>query len=245
MPFYEREHQILRLLSEQKSMNNQELAAKLYISVPTLRRDLEKLESKGLILRTHGGCMLNKTAADEKIPFYFRENEQNSEKIMIAKKAMEFVKDGDIIMLDGTTSSYHLVPLLSRFKDLIVITSGAKTSYTLGTMAIKNISTGGQMITKSLSYVGPDALHTIRKYNADVAFFSCRGLSENGWLTDNSVEENDVRRAMLKHAKKKISLCDSSKVGHSYFNNLCHVSELDEVICEKELPETILKLMHK
>lgn len=243
MSFYERESQILHLLSETKSMNNLELAKKLYISVPTLRRDLDKLERKGLITRTHGGCTLNQSAADEKIPFYFREQEQNFEKAVIAKKAMDFIKDGDIIMLDGTTSCYHLVPLLNKFKDLIIITSGAKTSCTLGSMAIKNISTGGQMITKSLSYVGPEALHTIRRYNADIAFFSCRGLSENGWLTDNSMEENEVRKAMLKHAKKKIFLCDSSKIGHSYFHNLCHISEIDEIICEKDLPETISKLM--
>lgn len=244
MPFYEREEKILRLLFEKKTMDNNELAQKLYISTPTLRRDLEKLEQKGLIIRTHGKCSLNRKAADEKIPFYFREQEQNSAKVKIAKKAIDFIKDGDIIMLDGTTSSYHLVPLLSRFQDLIVITSGAKTSYTLGTMSIKNISTGGQMITKSLSYVGPEALHTIQRYNADVVFFSCRGLSDNGMLTDNSVEENDIRKEMIRHARKKIFLCDSSKIGHRYFSNLCHVSEIDAVICEETLPDKILKMIH-
>ncbi len=243
MPFYEREEKILRLLIENKTMDNNELAAKLYVSTPTLRRDLEKLEHKGLIVRTHGKCSLSRTAADEKIPFYFREQEQNSAKSKMAKKATEFIKNGDIIMLDGTTSSYHLVPLLGQFEDLIVITSGAKASYILGTMAIKNISTGGQMITKSLSYVGTDALHTINKYNADVAFFSCRGLSADGMLTDNSVEENDIRRAMLHHAKKKIFLCDSSKIGKRYFHNLCHVSEINAIISEETVPENILKLM--
>jgi len=243
MPFYEREEKILRLLFEKKVMDNNELAKQLYVSTPTLRRDLEKLEQKGLINRTHGGCSLNYKAADEKIPFYFREQEQNSAKVKIAKKAIEWIKDGDIIMLDGTTSSYHLVPLLNSFQDLIVITSGAKTSYTLGTMSIKNISTGGQMITKSLSYVGPEALHTIRRYNADVVFFSCRGLSDDGMLTDNSVEENDIRRTMFRHAKKKIFLCDTSKIGHCYFNNLCHVSEIDAIICEDKIPDSILKMM--
>ncbi len=243
MPFYEREEKILRLLFEKGTMNNNELARKLYVSAPTLRRDLEKLEQKGLITRTHGSCSINHTAGDEKIPFYFREQEQNSAKSKIAKKAIEYVKDGSILMLDGTTSCYHLALLLKHFQDLIVITSGAKTSYTLGTMSIKNISTGGQMITKSLTYVGSEALHTIRQYNADVAFFSCRGLSDDGMLTDGSVEENDIRREMFRHAKKKIFLCDSSKIGYRYFNNLCHVSEIDAIICEDAVPENILKMM--
>lgn len=87
MPFYEREEKILRLLFEKGTMNNNELARKLYVSAPTLRRDLEKLEQKGLITRTHGGCSINHTAGDEKIPFYFREQEQNSAKAKIAKKS--------------------------------------------------------------------------------------------------------------------------------------------------------------
>jgi len=243
MPFYEREEYILKLLAEKQTMNNQELAQKLYISTPTLRRDLEKLEKKGLIRRTHGGCELQKRAADEKIPFYFRENEHSSSKVSIAKQALSYIKDGDIIMLDGTTTSYHIVPFLSQFKDLIVITSGAKTSYTLGTMGIKNICTGGEMITKSLSYVGAEAIHTIQKYNADVCFFSCRGLSLDGRLTDNSKEENYVREEMMRHAKKKIFLCDSSKIGQSGYHNLCHVSEVDEIICDETLPENIEKMM--
>lgn len=243
MPFYEREETILKLLSEKQSMNNKELSQKLYISAPTLRRDLEKLEKKGLIKRTHGGCELTKRAADEKIPFYFREQEQSTAKIKIAKKAISHIKDGDIIMLDGTTTSFHIVPFLSQFKDIIVITSGAKTSYQLGTMGIKNICTGGEMITKSLSYVGPEAIHTISRYNADVVFFSCRGLSHDGRLTDNSKEENYVREEMLKHAKKKIFLCDSSKIRRGGYHNLCHVSEVDEIICDEPLPENIIKMM--
>ena len=99
------------------------------------------------------------------------------------------------------------------------------------------------MITGSLSYIGAEALHTINRYNADVVFFSCRGLSKDGYLTDNSIEENELRRQMLKHARKKILLCDHVKIGKKYLNTLCHVSELDAVISDTELPEYILKLM--
>ena len=49
------------------------------------------------------------------------------------------------------------------------------------------------MINKSLSYVGYDAERTVANYNADVMFFSCRGISSEGWITDNSIEENNLR----------------------------------------------------
>ena len=217
------------------SVSVNELLKSQYVSKSTLRRDLIKLEEKGLIIRTHGGIIPKRASADDKIPFFLRENEQNSAKKIIAEKAVKYINDGDIIMLDGTTSAYYIVPLLTRFKDIIVITSGAKASFLLGELGIKNISTGGEMITKSFSYVGTAAQSAISSYNANIAFFSCRGLSEDGLLSDNSAEENAVRKLMIKHAKKKIFLCNSDKIGNKYLNNLCRISEIDKIICEKDI----------
>ena len=242
MPFHEREDKILNILLQNESVTVDELAGKLFISKPILRGDLIKLEKKGIIIRTHGGATLIKNSADTKIPFTLREQEQNSAKVSIAKKAVTFIKDGDIIMLDATTTAYNLVPYLTEFKNIIVITSSAKISFVLGEMGINNICTGGHMINKSFSYVGSDAQNTVANYNADIMFFSCRALSDDGRLSDNSIEENQLRKAMMKHSKKKIFLCDSSKIGKVCLNNLCHVSDVDEIICEKELPEEIAKM---
>lgn len=237
MPFYERQDKILNALLEKGSITTQELSNKLFVSVPTLRRDLIKLEQLGKIIRTHGGAQLIKKSADEKIPIYLREQEQTDAKEIMAKKAAALVKDADIIMLDGSSSAYSIIPHLTNFKNLIVITSSAKSSFLLGQLGINNICTGGKMITRSLSYIGENAENTVKQYNADIVFFSCRGLSMDGKLTDNSLEENALRKVMLRHAKRKVFLCDSSKLDHTYLNNLCHLSEVDDIICEKPLPE--------
>ena len=163
----------------------------------------------------------------------------------MAQKAVNFIKDGYTIMIDGSTSAFALIPLLSDFKNLIVITNSAKASFALGQMGIKNISTGGHMINKSLSYVGEEALRTINSYNADIVFFSCRSLSENGYLTDNSIEENQLKRAMIKKSNKSVFLCDKSKFNKTCLNNLCHISEIDEIICDENIPEYIIKLKNK
>lgn len=242
MPFYEREEKILNILQEQESVTTNELSAKMFVSAPTLRRDLIKLEQKGKIIRTHGGAKIVKKAVNEQIPFFLREHEQDAAKEIMAKKAVKFIKDGDIIMLDGSTSAYSIVPHLSQFQELIVITSSAKASFLLGSMGIKNICTGGKMITHSFSYIGDDAESTVRRYNADILFFSSRGISTDGYLTDNSVEENSLRKIMLQHSKKRIFLCDSSKYERICLNNLCHLSEVDEIICEQKLPEKLYEM---
>jgi DeoR family fructose operon transcriptional repressor len=245
MPFYEREERILNALLEKETLSVQELSHKLYVSVPTLRRDLVKLESMGKIIRTHGGARIRKSAADKQIPLSLREMEQNTAKDTIGKKAAELIKDGDIIMLDASTTVYSMIPYLSDFRDLIVITSSAKASYLLGQMGVNNICTGGRMLNHSFAYIGEDAERTIRNYNADIAFFSCRCISADGRLTDKSIEENILRKAMMQQSKRNILLCDSSKFDHIFLNTLCHVSELDQVICEAPLPQSILQAMKK
>ena len=116
MPYYDREEKILSALLEKDHMTTQELAAMLFVSQPTLRRDLGKLEQKGRIIRTHGGAQLVKQSADEKIPFFLREQEQNDAKSIIAQRAVRFIRDGNIIMLDGSTSAYNIVPHLSALR---------------------------------------------------------------------------------------------------------------------------------
>ena len=243
MPFYEREERILSALLEKESMSIRELSAQLYVSQPTLRRDLIKLEQMGKIVRTHGGAQLLTKPADQKIPFYLRQQEQNDAKSWMAAQAIEFIRDGDIIMLDGSTSAHTIIPLLSRFHNLIVITNSAKSAFLLGNMGIENICTGGRMITRSLCYVGEDAERTVRNYNADVLFFSCRGLAMDGRLTDTSVEENNLRRHMLSQSARRILLCDSSKLGNVYLNNLCALSEVDDLICEKPVPQQLRTML--
>ena len=232
MPFYDREDKILNILMGEDSATPEELARRLFISLPTVRRDLIRLDQKGLILRSHGKVALKRTAADAKIPFSLREGERSEEKDRMARRAAELIKDGDTVMLDGSTSAYHLIPYLAEKKDIIVITSGAKAALLLAELGIQTVSSGGRMINRSFSYVGEDANATIARYNADIAFFSCRGLSDDKIPSDNSAEENEVRRTMMRRSKKSILLCDSKKLGKVFLNNLCRPEELDGIITE-------------
>lgn len=246
MPFYEREKELLEVIEKAECISMQALLKNQYTSVSTLRRDLIKLEEKGLILRTRGGVMAVKKSPDDKIAFFLRESEKPLEKKLIAQKAAKLVKDGDTVMLDASTSAYCIIPYIAEScKDIIVITSGAKASYLLGDLGIKNICTGGQMINRSFSYIGQIAEKTIAQYNADIAFFSCRGLSPDGYLTDNSIEENDLRRSMMQHSKRKVLLCNSSKFDNTCLNNLCHISEIDEIISDAEIPQKIADMVEK
>ncbi len=235
----ERQRRILEALRENPQHNVRSLAALLYVSEPTVRRDFTELHKKGLLTKVYGGAIVNAGSADREIPFVLRENEKSRVKSSLGAAAAKLVRDGMVLMLDGSTSAYHLVPYLTRFSDLIVITSGAKTAVALAEANIRTFCTGGQMRIHSFSYVGEQAQAFVRNLNADLLFFSCRGVSEDGRMSDLSMEEANLRRVMFGCCKQKYLLCDSSKFGKTYFYNMGSVAELDGVLCEKPLPPEI------
>lgn len=245
MPFYEREERLLEALSERESMTVAELAEKLFISIPTARRDLAKLEDKGLVIRTYGGASVKRRPADAQVPFILREKEENKAKAQIAAKAAGLLFDGATVMLDGSTSAYALIPHIAEYNDIIVIAASAKAAIVLGNMGIKTICTGGHMKENSYAFVGYEAERTVSDYNADIVFFSCRGLSDDGVLSDRSIEENDLRRVMLAHAKRRVLLLDTTKIGQSYLNRLCTLSDVDDLVTEDETPEHFRKMLRK
>ena len=231
----DREKQILEILLKEKSVTVKGLAAALFISEPSVRRDLADLEKQHLIKRVHGGAVLEETAVSKsKIPFLIREYEQSSAKVVIAQKAIDLIHDGDVVFLDASTSCYYLIPFLAAKRDLTVVTNGVKALTTLAQYDIRTISTGGTLVNSCLALVGEEAYKTIDTLNADVAFFSCRGVSNDGYLTDIAPEENYVRRHMVKRAKRAYLLCASDKMGKEYFHNLCHRDDIDGVISETE-----------
>lgn len=232
MSVYNRENQYISLLA-QKPHSIKELAEKLFISEPTVRRDIIVLKEKGLVTSQKGIVALKTNSPDQRIPLFIRHLEQNEKKQSIARKALRHIKDGDVIMLDASTTAFHLLAHLTEFKNVLVITNGAKTALEAASMGIRTICTGGELMYDSFCYIGTDAESVLRNYNADVAFFSCRGISDVGIASDNSILENSMRRIMIKNSEKSYLLCDSSKLGKTYLNTLCNVKELNGVISDK------------
>ena len=239
----ERHNQIIFALQQNPGISVRELSEKLHFSEPTIRRDLTELHKQGIITKRYGGAILNEGAADREIPFILRQQERSQAKARLGYLATQYIRDGMVIMLDGSTSAYHLVPYLSKYKDIIVITSGAKTAVALAELKIPVFCTGGKMRTNSFSYIGQEAEDTVRRYNADIMFFSCHGLSPEGMMTDLSIEEANLRRVMFSRSKERYLLCDSSKIDNTYFYDMGSITELDGVICDTALPEHLQTLL--
>jgi len=236
----ERHKLIIDYVTENKVVSVHDLCREFYMSESTARRDIKTLCAANKLQKCYGGVASASVSATRVTPFAVREVLNDDEKKEIGKRAAKLVKDGDVIIMDGSTTAHYIIPNLIKRQDLTIVTSSAKTAMTSGEYNINTFATGGQMIPGSFSFYGQDAENMANKINADIMFFSCRGLSADGMLTDRSIEENNVRKIMMKRAKKIVFLCDSSKFNKVYMHNLCHLSEVDEIVSEIDIPEEIL-----
>ena len=227
----ERLEQIITQLRKSQTATVKALAKDLYVSEATIRRDLNILERQGLVKRLHGGAVLLDGARSE-LPLYVREQQNVEAKRLIAAKAAHYLRDGQVIFLDASSTVMFLIRHLEAFQSLTIITNGLKTAQELTTLNHRVYCTGGLMLHNSSAYVGDYAADFVRHFNADVFFFSSRGVSEDGRITDESAEETGIRRVMLQQSRRKIFMCDQSKIGKTYCYNLCRTDQTDAFLTD-------------
>ncbi len=227
--FNERYDQIIKILKERNGATVLYLANHLHVSQPTIRRDLTLLERDGIIKRTFGGAVISDTKTSE-ISLLVRESEQNKEKDILAQMALKYISDESVLFLDASSTVSRIIKYLPKFSNLTVITNSPKNSLKLAELHIKSFCTGGLMLENSIAYVGRLAESFITNFNADVFFLSSRGITEDGEITDSSLDETLIRKIMMKQSKKKIMLCTNNKIGQKYPYNLCNVDDVDEII---------------
>ena len=232
----ERQDKILEILAKRKAVTVDELCAELYSSGATIRRDLAALESNRLIHRTHGGAVfMDGTGKD--FPLTLRESENMFQKEKIAAKILPDIRDGMTLFMDSSSTTAVLASKLNGFKNLRVVTNGIKTCNILSEKdGITVYCTGGKLRENAKSLVGSAALRSVEGIYADIALFSCRGVSPDAGFTETNEDEAELKRAYMKNASHTALLCDSSKFGKKYFQKIGDLSELWKLVSDIELP---------
>ena len=231
------EREILEIMQEMQYASVEQLAKKLYLSPSSVRRKLNDLQAKGLIIRTHGGAKI--TDESGLFPsFTFRTHQNSFEKKKIALQAVKFIKEGDVIFLDGSTSAFYVAEYLGAYKNVKVITNGIDTLSLLSKTGVNAYSTGGRIEDENRSVlVGQIAINTVNDYHADVVFFSAQSTDKNGQIYDCFEEENYLRQAMIRSSTKKIFLCDGTKFEKTSPYKLCAIKDIDYILSDKDISD--------
>lgn len=230
----ERQQIILKYLENKTAASVKELAKVLYISEASIRRDIAELESKGLVERTYGGVLLARYK-NEVVPVELRNSESSAAKEKIAMEAAKLIQDGDTVIMDASTTVSRICHYMKGLKNVRVFTNNLRIFNLLHDTDIDAYCTGGLFFPQRECFLGSYAEEFIRSIRADILFFSSQGISEDGDITDVDERENSLRRVMMKHANRKIFLCDSSKFGVRRPFVLCNKDQVDQIICDKRL----------
>ena len=229
----EREQEILNILKNTNGfVSTKQLCEALFASESSIRRDLKSLEERALVKRSYGGAVLEKHFSNI-VTFNHRTKQNADTKREIAKKAASMIKEGQIVFLDQSSTAFYLANELVNRSAITVVTNNIEILMLLSNSRIKVISSGGHLSDENRNcLIGGDAQKTFENIFADMAFFSVKGILKDGTITDCSREEIIVRNAMLKNAKQRVILCDSTKFGvHASFKQ-CDLGDVDCLISE-------------
>ena len=232
---YERQQKILEYLRIKRLSNVAELSELLFASQSSIRRDIKQLESQGYVVSIYGGVILAEYK-NEVIPVSLREKSNSGLKDKIAKIAASYVFDGATIMMDGSSSARKVCNYLDESMNLRIITNNYRIVAECALKPFSVFCTGGYFDRRNQVFLGSRAEEALDGYFADILFFSSQALSLDGEITDVSEEETSIRRHMFDRAKKKIFLCDSSKIGEKRTFKLCDRTDVDVILCDGELP---------
>lgn len=237
----ERHVRIVEIVNKEGKVSVAELSTELQVSAVTIRRDLERLEEKQLLIRTHGGAMAVQhqllESAREK-SFTEKTEAFAAEKEMIAEAAAELVDDeSSVILTPGTTNMLVAQKLVGK-KSLTVVTNAVNIALQLGCPAgWEVLLTGGKLREKSYAMVGPIAEQSLEGLNADWLFLGVDGLHLKQGLSTPNLTEASINRKMIESAKRVVVVADRSKFGRKLFSKIAPLSAVDMVITDDQLPK--------
>lgn len=232
---YERQRKLLEIMKEKRSATIKELAKLIYVSEASVRRDIEQMENMGLVSRVYGGVVLLEHK-NSVVPLSLRDVENHNVKDKLARRAAEMIPDGATVFIDSSSTTWRIVKYIGHCKDLRIVTNSLTIFKELKDENVEAYCTGGIFRPQTQDFVGFFAENYIRSVNADIVFFSAQAISNEGEISDVSAEWTSLRRAMIDRAKKRVFLCDSSKIGLQRAFKLCTKDEVDEIICDVCLP---------
>lgn len=229
----ERQREILATLQSRRGVRVADLAAQFDVAEETIRRDLDKLESLGKLVRSHGGAV---ASFENESPHWQREFINQPQKQAIAREAIRQVEEGDTLILDASSTSWFMARCLPDIP-LTIITNSLFVCMAMEEREHARIlCPGGTLMNASMSFVGTAAVDALRRYHAGKLFMSCRAFDVKRGLSDLSDEQAMVRRAMLDISDRHILLADSSKWGTRALAIIGAATEMHCIITDEGAP---------
>jgi DeoR/GlpR family transcriptional regulator of sugar metabolism len=245
----ERRTLLIEYLTKHQRATVKELSQQLLVSEATLRTDLNLLEEEGILKRIHGGAVLTEQPVPTGSSFSFsaREKRNINEKAAVGRKAMDFLQEGQCILIDASTTALELAKGLKRTQiKLTVVTSGIYTALELkDNPYLHVILIGGVLRMGSGAVEGHLGADLLDKIRADILFTSPAGFKLDSGLMDFNIYEVELKRRMVESASRVIALLDSTKFNVGSIASYAATSRVHDVITDTGAPPDILRQLEE
>jgi DeoR family transcriptional regulator of aga operon len=241
----ERRRAIVEVVQKKGRAIASDLARQFGTSDITIRRDLDALEERGLIYRTHGGALSIQNSSDADHSLIERELQHPREKLRIAAAASKLVKEGQSVVLDSGSTTTAIARQLRSFQQLTVITNAINIAGELAGGTVDVILTGGMLRKNSFSLIGPLAEEALSHLKADILFMGVEGIDPRFGLSTSNMLEAVLNRKMVQAAQQVVAVCDSSKFGRRSLSSIVPISAIHQVITDKQAPAKMLDELRK
>jgi DeoR/GlpR family transcriptional regulator of sugar metabolism len=210
---------------------------------------LNALDGQGLLRRVHGGAVTNLGRSYEP-PFQLRATKNREVKVAIGQQAAGLIYDGDSIALDVGTTTLEIVRGLKGKRNLTIITNCLQIANLVVDMLsleteARLIVTGGIVRPRELSMIGALPERVYQEFHVDKAFIGIAGISLEDGLTEYNIEDSQVKKILLRSAREKIIVADSSKFGVTAFANVAPLSAVDKIVTDAGAPVEMVEQIRK
>ncbi|NBD01249.1 DeoR family transcriptional regulator [Atlantibacter hermannii] len=235
----QRKKKILELLAAQGQVLSKQLSETFAVSEDTVRRDLRELSAQGLLQRVHGGALPASAAI---ATFAERKNLSLDIKQRLARKAAELILPGQVVLIDGGTTTGELVKCLPPDLNITVVTHSPGIA--LGLIdhpLIEVVLIGGRLFKHSVVAVGAATLEGLEKIHADVCFLGVTGIHTEAGLTTGDFEESCIKRVLAGRAAETIVMASPEKLNTASPWAIGDISLMNTLVAAKETEEHVLR----
>lgn len=219
-----------------------EMAKRLDVTPITIRRDITFLEQQGKCSRTRGGAVHSGQGTTLELPYEIKAQRYVQEKQRIARAALEYISDGDSLILDSGSTTYELARLLLPRRNLTIVSNDLKIASLLAVNpSITLICTGGVSRTNVYTLLGSQTEQFINNIRVEKTFLAADAIHQDGIISNVNLDEAAIKQAMLTAGKQCILLADSSKFSRHGFARVSEIKNLTTVISDNGLEDAWVK----
>lgn len=225
-----------------------DVSRELGVTAETIRRDLDQLESSGILRRVHGGAVSAARASVAEASLAERQDQRSDAKATIARAALRLIPatfSGSIVIDAGTTTA-HLADLLVSWRPatagqtLTVITNSVPIAATLHHCEHVELHLlGGRVRGITSAAVGSTTVDELGRFRPDIAFVGANGVSADFGLSTPDELEGAVKSAIVRGSRRAVVLADAAKLGEEALIRFAALDEIDTVITDEVVPATL------